>query len=163
MRRPMNVGAGPFDWRPQPRAAAFVFETLRRFCRACRAARDLAERLHQQTGTRLLDWVDHFAVPSEPGLEARLTKLGFVATARGPCRVWEHPNGLFPAVETRPKPASTRSSGPPIREDGRGSSTLRQAFRRRTSRNPLAIPDPVSPGLIDGGRLVTTRRRPSQR
>jgi hypothetical protein len=54
-----------FDWRPQPEAGWIVREILDSFCSRCAFARRFGEELHGKTGTRLMDWIDHIAVPAE--------------------------------------------------------------------------------------------------
>ena len=87
-----------FDWQPQPEAATLVGEIYTAFCDRSAAARQLAARLLEQTGTRLSDWIDHFTVLNGDDWELRLVSAGFVAVEQGPRTVWRHPGGRFPAI-----------------------------------------------------------------
>ena len=90
--------AEEFDWTPQPAAAEFLAELLDRFRRQCPAIVALERRLLAETGTRLVDWIDHLALPSAEAPAERLTDLGFEAFGSGPWTVWRQPRGLFPPV-----------------------------------------------------------------
>jgi hypothetical protein len=92
-----------------------------------------AHLLREQTGTRLVDWVDHLAVAGTgaakaPGrLADELAELGFTA---GPAdelsaNVWRHPRGMFPPVLV-----GTRRAGLAIRVDSLADAlaTLPQAL-----------------------------------
>ena len=51
-----------FVWTPQPEAAQFVDQLVESFCAACPPAALLARRLLDETGTRLIDWIDHLGL-----------------------------------------------------------------------------------------------------
>jgi len=90
----------PPAWQAQPYVAAFLQQIREAFLNNCPAARELADKLLRQTGTRLADWVDHHALPAEARLEALLPGLGFaLADDRGAQAVWEHPLALVPRIE----------------------------------------------------------------
>ena len=86
-----------FAWRPQPEAAALVAEILRDHRRDCPPIRDFADQLLSATGTRLLDWVDHVALPAEEAWEARLVALGFSPLPDQPY-FWTHPEAELPRI-----------------------------------------------------------------
>jgi hypothetical protein len=88
-----------YEWAPQPRAAALVQELYGAFLARCQPAARLADRLRDQTGTRLIDWLDHFVVAPSVPLGRRLADLGFLAASLGDGSVrWDHPRGLFPTI-----------------------------------------------------------------
>lgn len=89
-------------WQPQPEAAGFVRDVLAVFCEGCPAVSKFADLLHQQTGTRLIDWIDHVALPAGGILESELERTGFVPHDQLQYVVWEHQAGLFPQVITHP-------------------------------------------------------------
>ncbi len=84
-----------FTWTPQPEAAAFVADLVHEFQRECPWLTRLAGRMQAETGTRLVDWIDHFVLPSTPALEQRLTEIGY--TDRGK-NEWRIESGLFPPM-----------------------------------------------------------------
>jgi hypothetical protein len=94
-----------FRWTPQPQAAALIDGTLREFTSNSPWVRSLGAALHSRTGTRLVDWVDHFVLPDAAPLVARLTGTGFLSAAGDGGHIWTHPGGLFPAVVLQPSAA----------------------------------------------------------
>ena len=90
-----------FEWTCQPRAAALVADLLEGFLSDCSPVRKLAERLSRETGTRLVDWVDHIALTESEELKARLGEAGFVGMVNGQRTVWSHAGGMFPTIVTR--------------------------------------------------------------
>ena len=92
-----------FDWTPQPLAAAVVADLLEAFLGDCSAARELAERLSAETGTRLVDWIDHIAITERAELVARLSEAGFTSEVNGQRTVWSHAGAIFPTIVTRAK------------------------------------------------------------
>jgi len=90
-----------FQWSPQPQAAALVQELLDDFLRRCPDAAKFADRLHRETGTRLIDWVASIGVPDDRSVARRLGESGFVvgdANSNEALSAWKHPDGLFPSV-----------------------------------------------------------------
>lgn len=82
-----------FVWETQPLAARFVDEQLREFVENNAYLRHFRERLLNETGTRLLDWIAHFTLPAEN--EKQLVDVGY---RKGPGGGWVHPAGLFPDI-----------------------------------------------------------------
>jgi hypothetical protein len=90
---------GPsFDWTPHPAAAALIAELVEEFLQHSAAARKLAARMRDGTGTRLVDWIDHLALPDDDALRRRLSEVGFVESQFGEETAWEHRDGMFPRV-----------------------------------------------------------------
>ncbi|QDT54151.1 hypothetical protein Pan44_21780 [Caulifigura coniformis] len=84
-----------FTWQPQPEAAAFIAELVEQFQRDCPWLTRLAARMQTETGTRLVDWIDHFQLPAGPEIQSRLIAVGY--TDRGG-QEWRIDSGLFPPV-----------------------------------------------------------------
>ncbi|NIP86240.1 MAG: hypothetical protein GTO03_12000 [Planctomycetales bacterium] len=89
---------GHFQWKPQPEAAALVHRLLDEFVQANPWTAQFAQRLRDETGTRLIDWVDHLAVPASNPLKAELFRLGFQSLVDDDRSQWRHPQGLFPTL-----------------------------------------------------------------
>lgn len=93
-----------FQWHPQPQAAALVAELTADLCETLPAAAQLSAQLRDQTGTRLIDWLDHIAPPVAGDLDERLVAGGFERSETGlpgmPF-VWRHAAGMFPAILIR--------------------------------------------------------------
>ena len=77
-----------FIWHPQPHAAALVAEVYREFLSRCPFAQTLAQRMRDETGTRLIDWIDHFSLPDSDELRSRLAEVGFVEQTSDGRRLW---------------------------------------------------------------------------
>jgi len=90
-----------FLWEPQPKAAQLVGKLVDEQCRAFPPAKNLADRLHQETGTRLVDWLDHLMCPESDELREQLKAAGFHCGYRGQVNTWEHPDGMFPRIRLR--------------------------------------------------------------
>ena len=90
----MSTAFGPtqYQWKPLPNVAKFVGEQIDLALRSSPWLTQFRERLLRESGTRLVDWLDHIAVDSDEGL----AELGFVEDADA--NVWEHPHGIFPAI-----------------------------------------------------------------
>src|ERR1700722_3710350 len=89
-----------FQWTPQPAAAEVVREILAEFLGKCQFAANLAWRMRDETGTRLVDWLDHLAVPIDAELAQRLIAAGFVERGSG----FVHDGGIFPTIILRDRP-----------------------------------------------------------
>lgn len=88
-------------WEPQPQAAQLVGALVDSLCQAFPPAQQLAHRLYQETGTRLIDWIDHLMCPASDELCAQLTAAGYQAGYRGQAQTWEQPAGMFPRIRLR--------------------------------------------------------------
>ena len=84
-------------WTTQPGAATFVHDQLDSLLQSSSAARSLRDRLHVETGTRLLDWVAKFALPAQDPLVQNMEAVGYKSDPGK--SLWRHPGGLFPDVE----------------------------------------------------------------
>ncbi len=83
-----------FHWTVQPEAAQLVAELLQPFVEHSDFVRTLQSQLLTETGTRLADWIDSFALPDDAALRSRLENCGFERHRD----VYAHPRGLFPRV-----------------------------------------------------------------
>lgn len=91
-----------FDWQRQPAADRLVRRLVESFVSRNSLTAKLEERMLRETGTRLVDWVDHlaFAAGTEidgAPLESALTECGFEPDDSDAAS-WEHPGGLFPRI-----------------------------------------------------------------
>ncbi len=89
-----------FEWQPQPIAAAMVNEIVDWFCQRSESIQRLRDRLLEETGTRLGDWVDHFVLPDD-GREETFRAGGFVTDAVHREDGWVtlvHAQGMFPRI-----------------------------------------------------------------
>ncbi len=86
------------DWSPQPAAAGWMTCRLEEYCAWLPAIETLQARLLTETGTRLLDWVDHLQLPATDELAEQLATFGFQSDETG--TVWQHPLALLPRVRT---------------------------------------------------------------
>ena len=71
-----NATDFPVDWQPQPEAAACLREILAEFHDGYRDLRRFADILREQTGTRLIDWVEPFRLAGERSAGVALGRRG---------------------------------------------------------------------------------------
>lgn len=89
-----------FDWPLCHDAEALVLRQLDAFTARNAFARGLAERMRNESGTLLLDWVDHLVLPAE--IYPSLRDVGYVEDPRGegPAHqrpLW-HPEAMLPRL-----------------------------------------------------------------
>jgi hypothetical protein len=89
--------AANYQWECQPDAAALVQTLVDNFCAKSPTAQRLKERLLRDTGTRLVDWVDHIAVGEELDTAA-LAEAGFHFGELEGVPVAQHSGGMFPSI-----------------------------------------------------------------
>ncbi len=87
-----------FVWTPQPDAARFVDQLVESLSAVCPPAARLARRLLDETGTRLVDWIDHLGLKESAANERQLRELGFEPAAVDGHEQWRHPEALFPTI-----------------------------------------------------------------
>jgi hypothetical protein len=93
-----------FDWQPQPAAAALVQRLLDRCIERNPHIAILQRRMYEETGTRLVDWVDLLGVAGEKELEQQLLDAGFeVDPTSRRSRGFVHPAGIFPRIAFAPE------------------------------------------------------------
>ena len=97
---PNNVDAlTAFTWSPQPRAAKLVHRLLNECLERCPFAACLAQRMRDETGTRMLDWIDHVGVADSDGVIPELAEAGYVESDAVNREVeWTHSEGMFPRI-----------------------------------------------------------------
>jgi hypothetical protein len=102
-----------YDWQRWPETEAFIAGLLDRALAGNPFAAALADRMHAETSTRLVDWTDHLVLTDRPGLLDTLRRLGFRRErsdyALG-VPAWDHAGGMFPRL------AVASGSGPEVRE-----------------------------------------------
>src|ERR1043166_111814 len=91
-----------FDWPLCYEAESYVLNALESFQRSNDFARDLSGRMATETGTLLLDWVDHMVLPAK--MENQMHEMGFqlepVEASAGD-RVFWHPEAMLPRLILR--------------------------------------------------------------
>lgn len=85
-------------WSPQPAPAKWVQTALDDAVQKSPFLARLRQRMFDETGTRLLDWVDHFALPEGDAALAELSSVGYQRGADGGSTAWTNSTGLFPRV-----------------------------------------------------------------
>ncbi len=70
------------SWSPQPEPARLVQALLDDSLQRCSFAANLARRMLDESGTRLLDWIDHFGVDSNDPVVVELSGVGYARSAR---------------------------------------------------------------------------------
>jgi hypothetical protein len=88
-----------YTWEVQPAAAQWVAAAIADLSKRSPSIERLGRMLYEQTGTRLVDWVDHLALGDESGaLEDQLLDVKYELDSNGDGNVWRHPLGMFPPV-----------------------------------------------------------------
>jgi hypothetical protein len=84
-----------FEWQRFPEAEELLTEELDAFLQKHKFARELAERIKEETSTHFFNWVDHIRVPSHSNLPYKLTQDGgFI----GDGDVFANTQAIFPRV-----------------------------------------------------------------
>jgi hypothetical protein len=102
--RPVSRSAPlPFDWPLADEAEQFLRERIARFLKRNTFARELADRMRDETGTELFEWTDNLVLaPSE---EKALREAGFVPDPQAETpdgdTVHEYPRTTLPRVILR--------------------------------------------------------------
>src|SRR5436190_2321196 len=86
-------------WSPQPEPAKLVHRILNECLARSSVAAQLSRRMLAETGTRILDWLDHFGLRDDDPVISELPRVGYleVDAGRGET-VWHHPGGIFPEM-----------------------------------------------------------------
>jgi hypothetical protein len=95
-----NSEPSEFNWQPQPEAAQLLDLILKKCCQKISKLAALETNLQEQTGTRLVDWIDHIELPFNDALASKLLASGFAvdASESGTITTWRHTAGLFPPM-----------------------------------------------------------------
>jgi hypothetical protein len=104
-----------FTWERQPNAQTFVRTYVDTFLDNCPAAKQLADRMQRESGTRFVDWVDYVQFWNFPAQGALFDNSGYVPKPEWAyegviCHL--HPGGVFPLVAFPTTPAGPASSDP---------------------------------------------------
>jgi hypothetical protein len=89
-----------FTWEVQPEAARWVAKTVATLEERNPTLKRLSQVLRDETGTRLLDWIDHLALETKDFavVKRELIEVGYEESSNGPFAVWRHHLGMFPPV-----------------------------------------------------------------
>ncbi len=92
-----------FDWERHPDLDQFVTKRVEIFLSNNKFAKNLSERMLNETSTRFIDWVDHIVIPQSEVKESELIALGLEETkdiqTREGLRIFKHPRSyLFPVL-----------------------------------------------------------------
>ena len=93
--RPASEGLA-IQWECQPQAWAFVCNQLDRFAAVSPMIAAWRTRLLEATGTRMVDWIDHFSLDTDTTDDEALDQLDFRRHAQS--LTWAHSKGLFPLI-----------------------------------------------------------------
>ena len=130
-----------FSWQPQPRAQQLVHDLLAQFLSRSPQTAQLGERMRNETGTRLVDWIDHFVFPQSSDLEQQLKYAGFSEISLpGAEQCFIQDQGIFPVI---------------ILTDG---GSLRTALKVESVADFLAIWQECAHEAIEGPPLAPVRR-----
>lgn len=127
-------------WSPQPVPAKWVHGVLEDAVQKNSFLATLRRRMIEQTGTRLVDWIDHFALPADDEALNELSQIGYEPDTTVPkIRAWKHSLGLFPRVRVH-------------------VGKTRQVFLKVESVTDFLAAQSLSNVSIQGAHLASVRR-----
>jgi hypothetical protein len=94
-----------FHWTPQPAAEELVHDVLNRLVQRSPEAAKLRDRMRDETGTRLIDWLDSIHVPVKEDWTSRLEAVGFEKDSKDKA-VYIHGGGVFPRIVLHDRPTA---------------------------------------------------------
>jgi hypothetical protein len=95
----LNSPEGLFQWKPQPAAFGFIRSLASNFLAGCPDAAAFADRLRRETGTRFIDWIDHFRINHQDPRTVQLADAGYREKNNSPeYAVYVNDTGLFPPI-----------------------------------------------------------------
>jgi hypothetical protein len=125
-----------FTWERQPEAERLVRGLVGQFLGKCPVANSLAQRMHSETGTRFVDWVDYIGLPASNDLRQRLERAAFQKASIGDTSdVLVQPYGVFPRIVL--KNAGTFDVG--IKVDSVADFAAINAVNRQPEGAPLHV------------------------
>jgi hypothetical protein len=128
------------SWSPQPAGAQWVQGVLEETVEKNSFLATLGRQMLDKTGTRLVDWVDHFALPADDEALSELGRVGYEPDTSVPkVRAWKHSLGLFPRVRVQ-------------------VGKTRQVFLKVESVADFLAAQKLSDVTIQGGDLANVRR-----
>jgi hypothetical protein len=91
-----------FDWPRCPEVARLVAKRVDEIVSEIRFASCFQQRMKDETGTRLIDWVDHICLPFNDPFAGKVEELGYARTEHdGEQEVWRHPGAMVPVIRLR--------------------------------------------------------------
>ncbi len=87
-----------YTWTVQPEATNLVRTLLDDCLRDSAYATSLSQRMLDETGTRLFDWLDYLGVPASHPAVSQLAAVGYQLVRVRDTEAWEHPAGLLPRI-----------------------------------------------------------------
>ena len=101
---PSPMQSPEFDWKQHPEVGAMIQQWVNDACEDCEVLASLRRQRLEETGTRLVDWVDHIAASADTQLndepfETALGSFGFTLEREDSAGRWYvNSAGLFPAI-----------------------------------------------------------------
>ena len=91
-----------FDWQRCPEVGRLLAKRVDQLVSEIPFASRLRQRMLDDTGTRLIDWVDHLCLPVSDPLSPRVKEMGYSRSVLDADEeVWRHPRALVPAIRVR--------------------------------------------------------------
>ena len=88
-----------FDWKRCPEVGQMLANRIDQMVNEIPFASRLRQRMLEETGTRLIDWVDHLCLPASDPMSARVEEMGYSRVAvDAQEEVWRHSRALVPAI-----------------------------------------------------------------
>lgn len=127
-------------WQPLPDVGNFINGICEQFTSGSAVIDCWSQRLYAETGTRLIDWVDHFELASDAGLRESMLSLGYAESKTEGATHYVHEGALLPRVTLR-------------------SNTSRGLFLRVESVIDFLAANPEFAQVVVEGQSVAAMRR----
>jgi hypothetical protein len=150
-----------FDWPVCYQAEEILLHHLDAFLARNNFARRLAEKMREQTGTILLDWIDHFTLAE--GYVDNLRATGFVEDPLGEVPgqglALYHPEAMLPRVLISSEGRGAASLGLAIRTESVVEFMAAHGLSAEPEGEPLSRFRKVAVSAENGARLEAVERR----
>lgn len=92
-----------FEWKQYPDTSDFLNQQIDSFFNQSPLLRKFSNDINSKTGTRLIDWVDHFELHDSEELVATLNGLEYELSTESNFKLFQHPAAHFPAIQMSSK------------------------------------------------------------
>ncbi len=87
-----------FNWQRHPDAADLIGHLVQSMVTALPFAVVLERRMREETGTRLVDWIDHLCLPHTSETSDALSRCGYHAEETTSQQAWRHEGAMVPVI-----------------------------------------------------------------
>lgn len=127
-----------FDWKCQPQAEALQLKLLAQFLERSLFLSNLDKELHEQTSTRLFDWIDHLVIEQTPAILTELKACGFeVYLTKPQYTAFHHPGAQLPRLVVF-RPGKMKSIGAAVKVESIAEFLLVRGMHAKIEGTPYS-------------------------